>query len=64
MKKRIGTLVAACSMLALGGCYESPSVTVHDPGVYKGPQDPLAKSSAASRTETLQKRFTLVQTDR
>lgn len=48
--------------LSLVGCYESPDVTVYEPGKYKGSKDPLLKS--ANRSETLQKRFTLVQTDR
>lgn len=50
--------------LLLAGCYESADVTVYEPGVYKGAQDPLLQSKADARSETLQKRFTMVQTDR
>lgn len=56
----LGAAVAAC----ITGCYEEPSVTVHEPGVYKGPKDPLTQSQVDQRAETLQKRFNLVQTDR
>ncbi|MGK7294888.1 MAG: hypothetical protein ACNS61_03545 [Candidatus Wenzhouxiangella sp. M2_3B_020] len=32
--------------LALAGCYESAEVTRHEPGVYKGEQDPLTNKLA------------------
>ena len=38
----------------LTGCYESPSVTLFEPGVYKGANDPLL---ANSDTESLNERF-------
>ena len=57
-------LALALGALALSACYEeSADVTVHEPGQYKGPVDPLMKD-AAGREETLQKRFQLVQIDR
>ncbi len=38
-------LLTAASALALAavltGCYEDPDVTVYEPGVYKGKEDPL-----------------------
>ncbi len=59
-------LIAATVVLATGlaGCWDSTEVTVHNPGEYKGEQDPLLAQPASSRTETLTKRFQLVQADR
>lgn len=52
-------------LAALGGCYESPDVTVYEPGVYKGSDDPLLdKLAAEQRQEQLIERFNAVQTDR
>ncbi len=48
----------------LSGCYEDASVTVHEPGKYKGAKDPLLSQQAAARDEALKKRFQIVQTDR
>ncbi len=48
--------------LLLAACYESADVTVHKAGIYKGPKDPLLQGS--DRTETLKKRFSMIQTDR
>ena len=64
MKKLIGAAVLAAFALTVSGCYESPGVTVHKAGVYKGKKDPLLKSDTQGRAETLQKRFTMVQIDR
>jgi hypothetical protein len=60
------TLTVAAVVLATGvaGCWDSTEVTVHNPGEYKGGQDPLLAQSASARTETLMKRFQLVQVDR
>ena len=60
------TLTAAAAVLAggLAGCWDSTEVTVHNPGEYKGPQDPLLTQSASARSETLSKRFQTVQVDR
>lgn len=33
--------MAGVSTMLLAACYESPGVTLHDPGEYKGQQDPL-----------------------
>lgn len=45
--------------LALTGCYESAGVTRHEPGVYKGEQDPLTKKLAndGDLREQLDQRF-------
>lgn len=60
------TLTAAAVVLSAGlaGCWDSTEVTMHNPGEYKGEADPLLAQSAATRTETLTKRFQLVQVDR
>lgn len=50
--------------LGLTGCWESSDVTLHEAGEYKGTQDPLLNQQASSRTESLKKRFQLVQADR
>ena len=60
------TLIAAAG--GAGGrtcrCWDSTEVVVHNPGEYKGEQDPLLAQAASARTETLTKRFQLVQADR
>jgi hypothetical protein len=50
----------------LSGCYENPrDVTLHEPGVYKGPVDPLLDAlQKPGLQQQLQERFNLVQTDR
>lgn len=51
--------------VCLAGCYESPEVTVYEPGVYKGERDPLLSlQRSATQQEQLRERFNLVQTDR
>ena len=51
------------SMLA--GCYESPNVVLHKPGVYKGAKDPLVEKQAMpEQQKQLVARFNQVQTDR
>ncbi len=49
--------------LLLSGCYESPDVTFHEPGVYKGKID-KHELSQDERNEVLRKRIMAVQTDR
>lgn len=46
--------------LILAGCYESPrDVTLYEPGVYKGSDDPLMdQAAAAERERELRQRFT------
>ena len=58
--------IISAAVLALGlcACYESSDVTVAQPGVYKGPRDPLLTKSADQRREELIARFNQVQRDR
>jgi hypothetical protein len=54
----------AC-LLAVSGCYQSPEVTIFEPGVYKGAHDPLLeKERSPQQQQRLRQRFDLVQTDR
>ncbi len=64
--KSKGILAVALFVSAAGlsGCYEDTDVTVHEPGKYKGDQDPLLSQQASARDEALKKRFQIVQTDR
>lgn len=64
MKKLIGLIAGVSLSFGLAGCYESPDATAYEPGVYKGPKDPLLQADAGQRAETLKKRFELVQMDR
>ena len=58
-------IVAAVVLTALAGCYQSPDVKIHEPGVYKGPTDPLlAKERDPQQQTALKERFDLVQRDR
>jgi hypothetical protein len=61
--KRERYVVAVFIVLAgLIGCSSEPrSVTMHEPGVYKGEKDPLL---AQQRQQELIDRFKLVQADR
>ncbi len=60
-----GVLVLAVGLTGLAGCYESPSVVIHEPGVYKGTRDPLvAKLRTPELQQQLRERFALVQPDR
>jgi len=62
MKQLIGVMaVVSC----LAGCSESATVTLHEPGQYKGKTDPLlAAASAAGHHERLNERLEMIQTDR
>ena len=63
--KVIVSLLTAFVMAGLAGCYESPDVTLHKPGVYKGDKDPLqAMQRSPEQQATLRERFDLVQRDR
>lgn len=61
--KRIFLIIAAIIGLAgLAGCSPEPrSVTLHEPGVYKGERDPVLELKLE---QELINRFRLVQTDR
>lgn len=65
LAKSIGISVICASMLLLAGCYRNVNITLHEPGKYKGPQDPLlAKLKTPDWQGKLQQRFKLSQTDR
>ncbi len=60
-------LAAALGVLSLGaaGCSDDATVTLHEPGVYKGDRDPLlAKQKDPEQIEALQERFASGQRDR
>lgn len=56
---RIRTVgLAILAALALSGCYEDASVIIHEPGVYKGSQDPILDNPrTAEQQEALRKRL-------
>lgn len=57
------SLVLAGLLAGLAGCSTEPrTVTLHEPGVYKGMKDPLLASQ--QQEQVLVDRFRLVQTDR
>ena len=60
---KVGTL-ALLAVLATG-CSRATDVTVYEPGVYKGPKDPLVKMHAtAEHKAQLQERISKGQADR
>ena len=62
MKRIVFLWMAVPVIAALIGCSPEPrSITVHEPGVYKGDKDQL---SAVKNQQELIDRFMLVQTDR
>ena len=69
-KKKGGRPLAMAVALAflpmsLTACAERADVTLHEPGVYKGEEDPLlAKQQDPQHIETLQERFAKGQSDR
>lgn len=67
MLARVGVVLMAAAMLTgLSGCYESPTAhPYHEPGVYKGKQDPLvALQRQPEQQQRLRERFDKVQMDR
>ncbi len=68
MKRRLSHLLTAMLVLAallagLAACSLEPrSVTIHEPGVYKGMKDPLL--ARQDQEKVLVDRFKLVQADR
>lgn len=59
----LATTLLAVSMLA--GCYETTSVTLHEPGVYKGNKDPLlAVEDRPDHQQLLRERFEAGQAPR
>jgi len=55
--------VLAVILMGLAGCAQEPrTVTIHEPGVYKGKIDPML--ARQQQDQVLVDRFRLVQTDR
>lgn len=64
---RLLATAAGVGVLLLGstGCTEKTTVTLHEPGVYKGDTDPLlAKQQDPEHIEALKERFVRGQADR
>ena len=58
-------LALAFLPMSLTACAERADVTLHEPGVYKGGDDPLlAKQQDPQYAQTLQERFAKGQSDR
>lgn len=64
--KRLALLVViGFGVAGLTACYESPDITLYEPGEYKGKDDPLlAESRSAQHEEELRERLMSIQTDR
>jgi hypothetical protein len=41
VRTMVRPLLAALLVVGLGGCYGDGEITLHEPGVYKGTEDPL-----------------------
>lgn len=62
MKRYIYMLALLLVLVGLNGCSDEPrEFTIHEPGEYKGTQDPLLTKS---QHQELNIRFMKVQTDR
>jgi hypothetical protein len=62
MKRIVWLLTVSVVLTWLAGCSMEPrTVTMHEPGVYKGAKDPML---ALQNQQVLIDRFRLVQTDR
>jgi len=62
-KSAVGAIVSMAFLVA--GCYEDPTVQMHEPGEYQGATDPLLKiAGTPDQNERLASRFLAVQTDR
>ena len=60
---RAGTLVVLAVLIA--GCGSRLDVTVHEPGVYKGPTDPLLDAHGTDEhKELLRQRLAKVEAER
>ena len=65
MRKSLTILFLICSGAVLHACYQDVGITLHEPGKYKGPTDPLlAKLKTPDWQTKLNERFKLSQTDR
>ena len=67
MHRRFAATMAAGLLLAalFGGCYQSPLITLHEAGDYRGSPDPLrSRLKNFELQKQLEKRLVQVQTDR
>jgi hypothetical protein len=65
MRRLAASILLLLLISAGSGCYESPDLTYHEPGIYKGSKDPLlTKQSSLEYLVQIHKRFRNVQTDR
>ena len=63
MRNKVFVVIALLvGSLMLSGCWDGTEVTKHEPGIYKGPVDPLL--STGPQAAALAERFNMVQTDR
>ncbi|HTZ39809.1 MAG TPA: hypothetical protein VMB77_06615 [Syntrophales bacterium] len=63
MKRMIWLMMVSVVLAGLAGCSTEPrTVTIHEPGAYKGMKDPLL--ARQQQDQVLVDRFKLVQTDR
>jgi len=64
-RRSLATVLALAFLpLSLTACAERADVTLHEPGVYKGSEDPLLAKQDSQYVETLQDRFAKGQMDR
>lgn len=67
MYRRFAAIMAAGALAAalLAGCYQSPAITLHEPGDYEGSPDPLrSRLQNFELQKQLEARLVQVQTDR
>jgi hypothetical protein len=65
MRRSITSALLIGSVVVLTACYQSVDITLHQPGKFKGPTDPLlAKLRSQELPQALNERFKLSQTDR
>lgn len=67
MHRRFAAMMTAGLLLAAlsGGCYQSPTITLHEPGDYEGSEDPLrTRLRNFELQQQLQQRLRDGQTDR
>lgn len=63
--RKVTVALLIVASVAMGGCYESTDITLHDPGVYRGATDPLlAKQANPEQQAKLAERFRMGQSDR
>ena len=45
--RKVTVALLIANAFAMTGCYEDPSITLHEPGVYRGGNDPLLAKQAS-----------------